>query len=220
MDISRRQELFFDGIEISVEMAKVCYSRLYNDILEYSKNSAEKKDQPITQSTILLDSWSLIDLLNRLRILITQTPGLKKTTFVKAFLQKLNSIEFYRDFVQHINGEIPKVEDSGWPIWGSLSWVYAPREALEQKLVFSLTMIPGRLAKCKGVPVVNPAGKKLQFPVDHISLSISSSQTVNLSEIYGSTIIFGDKFFHELEKNNLPRKEISVNQQIKEVYLE
>jgi len=41
---------------------------------------------------------------------------------------------------------------------------------------------PGRVAECKGIPLVNPAGRTFFTDIDHIEQSIKD-ETVNISEL-------------------------------------
>ncbi len=193
MDLKRRQELSLDGIETSLVMTRICYSRLHHDIVQYCRLGNQIESSFDFQNQILLDSWSLVDTINRLRILVSQTPGLKRNSLVVLFQKATENIEILRDVVQHINGEIPKVEDTGWPLWGSLSWIYVSPEMQAQKKVSVMLIIPGRLAKSKGHPVVNPAGKKIEPPVDYISLTASNT-TIDLSHLFRTTMQFEQRF--------------------------
>ncbi len=182
MNIKRRQELFFDGIETSLSMAQSCYMRLRESVEQYSKDAQNGEVNNTLQNLIILDAWLFIDIINRLRILVSQSPGFKKNDVIKSFLEVIAQVESLRHFVQHLDNEIPKAENTGMPIWGSLSWVYSPPEMQSSKHASIMAIIPGRLGKSAGHPIVNPIGKKIFLPVDLISLSASST-TVNISEI-------------------------------------
>jgi hypothetical protein len=125
--------------------------------------------------------------------LVSQAPGLKKNSFVVLFQKATESIEILRDFVQHISGEIPKVEDTGWPIWGSLSWIYVSPEMQAQERMSAMVIVPGRLAKSKGIPIINPVGKRIEPPVDHLSLTASNT-TIDLSDLFRNTMRFEQRF--------------------------
>ena len=192
MDIKRRQELFLDAIETSLVMAKVSYARLYQGLVQKS-NPTETNSLVDYPKVILLDAWTFVDTINRLRILVSQMPGLKKNSRVTQFQKATESTEILRDFVQHVNAEIPKVENTGWPIWGSISWVYLSFDLDGKPKILIQSIIPGRLAKVKGIPMVNPVGKSLEIPIDHISLS-ATGVTLNLSDIHRLVVEFEKRF--------------------------
>ena len=110
-------------------------------------------------------------------------------SYVRLFQNATESIETLRHFVQHLSGEIPKLEVNGWPLWGSLTWIYISPEMQAKKEIAASAIIPGRIAKSKGYPVINPAGLQIEPPVDHISLT-ASSLTIDLSDLYRSVIQF------------------------------
>jgi hypothetical protein len=195
-------------------MMKICYSRLINDIEQYSRLGNQIESSFNFQNQILLDAWSLVDTLNRLRILVSHTPGLKKNSLVVLFQKSTENIEILRNFIQHINREIPEVEDTGWPIWGSLTWIYVSPEMQAKKELKVMVIIPGHLAKSKGLPAVNPVGLSIEPPVDHISLTVVSNPTIDLSDLYRTTMQFEQRFetsmnrAKENQKNNNGKNEI------------
>jgi len=142
-------------------------------------------------SLILLDAWSLVDVLNRLRVMVESMPGLKKSSpGVKSLLQALGPLEDLRNAVQHLSGEVHTIADSGHPIWGSLSWARPPAhpgDALQ-----AAAFIPGTLAPVKGIPVVNPVGRKCEHPVGLIELT-AAGNTVSLSDMVAAVIRFADR---------------------------
>jgi len=204
-NLKRRQELFFDGIETYLAMAQMCYLRLRVAVEQYSK-TAQSGGNADFQKLIILDAWSFVDIVHRLRILVSQAPGLKKNDVIKSFLDMAEQVEPLRHFVQHLGSEIPKAGNTGMPIWGSLSWIYVSPESHIKKQVSVMAIIPGRLAKSKGHPIVNPAGKKILLPVDHICLSASST-TINITVISRAVTQFENQYKTAMAQ----AKEIQVN---------
>jgi hypothetical protein len=95
--------------------------------------------------------------------------------------------------VQHLDERVVDVAETGWPIWGSVSAVWASPEMQKRGEVAVQLIVPGRLAKSGGYPVVNPAGRTIHGPVDHVSLSAGGT-TVNLSEMVRTSMRFGARF--------------------------
>jgi hypothetical protein len=180
---ARRQELFLDGIELSIEMALIAYERLRVTITKHTTEKQNQQTESSLTTQMLLDAWSIVDSVNRLRVLIQHTPNLKKNApGIVSFLKGTETITTLRHFVQHLEKKANEVAKTGKPIWGSLSWIWATLSDLEEKRVWVRTFIPGRLAKSKGHPVVNPVGKMVVPPVDHINLTAAET-TVDLSQI-------------------------------------
>src|SRR3712207_2666245 len=106
--ILRRQVLFFDAIRASVDMTLLAYVRLQSTLASGSHHQHS--------SSILLDAWSLVDTLNRLRVLVRAMPRLKHSAAVVSFLGDLEAVEALRNAVQLLDGEIEKLKDTGYPI--------------------------------------------------------------------------------------------------------
>ena len=161
----RAQELFLDGIEYSVRMAECAYERIRANAARHSPDQVENCP-PL--ELLFLDAWSIVDCCKRLRALVEQTPGLKKTPAVKSFLKATEAITALRNYYQHLETEAVDIATTGWPIWGALSWMKVLEAASEGKgrLLSTRTVIPGRLASV-AIPMVNPLGKEIAKPVDH-----------------------------------------------------
>ena len=190
----RRQELFLDGIEFSIDMGEIAYQRLLAALVAHSARSAGGKSvNRLFTAAIFLEAWSLVDIVNRLRVLIQHTPGLKRTPAIVSFLKQTEEILGLRNFIQHLNTEAPEVARAGYPIWGSLSWVWGTVEEVERGEFAIMLLIPGRLARSEGHPMVNPVGKKISPPVDMITLT-AAGETVNLSHIRDALCQFRGRF--------------------------
>lgn len=74
------QRLFVDGRRFSIEMPDVAYTRLCASALQIGGQDldAELRPAPDTWSipVIMLDAWSVVDAVQRLRTLIEGFPGL------------------------------------------------------------------------------------------------------------------------------------------------
>ena len=193
-EFKRRQELFLDGIEFSIDMGEIAYQRLLAALVAHSARSASGKSvNRLFTAEIFLEAWSLVDIVNRLRVLIQHTPGLKRTPAIVSLLKQTEEILGLRNFVQHLNTEAPEVARTGYPIWGSLSWVWGTVEEVERGEFAIMLLIPGRLARSEGHPMVNPVGKKISPPVDMITLT-AAGETVNLSHIRDALCQFRGRF--------------------------
>jgi len=195
--LKRRQDLFLDGIEVSSRAGLTAYQRLWAEIIAYSQSCEESSERVNTlRHLILLDAWSLVDVINRLRVLVDNTPGLKKNAPVKSFLNTTQEVIKLRNFVQHMESEVIEVAQTGFPIWGSLSWIWADIERPGK--IAAILLIPGRLAVSAGHPIVNPAGKAINPPVDWVTLT-AGGVSVNLSSVVVSLALFKDRYERALE---------------------
>lgn len=168
-------------------MALMTYARLRAACLHYQpvdeeseERSQEHGETPGTVTNILLQSWSFIDSVNRLRVLLQAAPGFKKNApGLQVLLRATENVEGLRNYVQHLGEESLKVAERGHPIWGSLSWVET--RSADTRTVAARLLIPGRLAVSSGYPMVNPAGKSIRPPIDLISLT-ANELTVSLTD--------------------------------------
>jgi len=208
MTIHRRQELFLDGIELSIEMALIAYQGLRTTIAKHTTELQNRQGEPpetSLTSQMLLEAWSIVDCVNRLRVLIQHTPNLKKTPAIKSFLKGTAPILTLRNFVQHLDDKAIEVATTGKPIWGSLSWVWATPSDLEQKKCTICIFIPGRLAKSKGHPAVNPIGKRFAPPVDLVGLTAADT-TVDLSRIAEVVTRFKSRYEKALSQSQAKQR--------------
>jgi hypothetical protein len=178
--LDRQQVLFLDGISFSVYMTSIGYQRL--QALLYEETLAEQPTH-VRQALIVMDDWSIIDTVNRLRVLVEGVKsigGLRRGPAVTSLLKSVHDVETLRNAVQHQDEQVEKLRQNGRPLWGSLSWLYrASPDAKEFRVV---VMIPGTLAKTGGVPFVKPEGREYEVPVGLVELT-AAGVTVCLSDV-------------------------------------
>lgn len=187
----RKQDLFLDAIEHSFSMANVAYNRL----LKYC-HEEQKVNDPNNDDAMVLDAWSFIDIVKRLRSVLEHTPGLKKGTAVTLFLNSTDPIPDFRHHVQHMEEKIHAVAETNRPIWGSFSWASVNLDTGEVRIA---VYIPGRLAKAKGIPLVNPVGRDFHGEIDHFEMTVGDT-TISVSEMFRKIELFNKKFELALEQ--------------------
>ena len=176
--LPRKQVLYFDALRTSLEMAEIAYQRLQCVLMA--------DDDPARMPRALLDAWSLIDILNRVRVLVRTMPGLKQNAPpVQALLRKTADVEVLRNAVQHLYGEIERMSSTTQPVWGSLSWVrYQEEGVIDVCLLLSGTLAAGHRA-----PLVNPWGKLVHVPVGMVTLT-AAEKDVCLSDLMDALTTF------------------------------
>lgn len=183
---NRKQILFYDGIRYSVEMADLAHLRLRETLYEIALNTtaatAPEADS-FDHAAAVLDAWSIVDLIHRLRDLLYQAPGIKQNSpALHLFTRKTVDIETLRNAVQHLNQQIHQMVAENLPVWGALSWISMPDP--EFKSVYSCTLVAGTWFE-RREPLVSPLGKTLSPPVDMITLEASGC-SVCLSDVMRS----------------------------------
>jgi hypothetical protein len=186
MTIQRKQDLCLDAIEQSFSMARIAYDRIVN----YCRQQNEDTTSSQLDDAMVLDAWSFIDSVKRLRSVLQNTPGLKSTQALKDFLIKTQIIPEFRHHIQHIEEKTAAIAITGRPIWGSFSWVRLDTNGTGFKIY---VYVPGRLTKTKGIPVVNPAGRQFHDDVDHFEMTIGAD-TINVSDISRRVEAFREGF--------------------------
>ncbi|MGA2441259.1 MAG: hypothetical protein ABSH08_09875 [Tepidisphaeraceae bacterium] len=181
MSLPASQLSFLDGIRLTGEMYHLAYARLLGQLETISPQMEPGSEVKFDAACIFLDAWSMVDSLNRFRELVAQLPGLKKKQpAVRLFLEKTAGAETLRNIVQHLRQEIPSMTTAGKPVLGSLHWVYFVKT--EPSRIRSCTVIAGRL-QTGSHPILNPLGKPIAAPVDHITLRCKDSE-LSLTKCY------------------------------------
>src|SRR5688572_10074319 len=120
VNLDPKQRLYFDGIRYSVEMADLAHIRLKQTLNDLSTNRDKLAGLHYRHFVpAVLDTWSIIDSVHRLRGLIRQTPGIKqKSPGLKVFDQQSSIIDDLRNSVQHLNHTIENLLRESLPVWG------------------------------------------------------------------------------------------------------
>jgi hypothetical protein len=172
--LNRRQVLFLEGIRFTVEMADLAYHRLQLT-LPLLSNHQHLGSEASPMVSAMLDAWSIIDALHRLRDLIQGAPGFKgkkKSPKVRLFLQSTENVPALRNTVQHLGTEIhDTVDDKDWTVFGTLSWgVVDP----DKNQVTACTFMPGAPQRGSSHPIINPLNRQVwHLRVDSITIERS-----------------------------------------------
>lgn len=178
--LDRRQALFLDSIRYSIEMADIAHVRLRKTLFEISTSDAADTEQRhlLTVSSIL-DAWSIVDSVHRLRALVRRMPGLKKSTAgARSFMRQVEEVEVLRNAVQHLDTELDRRVEANLPAWGVLTWI----AVVGEQRAAACALISGSIAPAQQVELPNPAGRTVEVPVDSITLS-ASGRSVCLSKV-------------------------------------
>ena len=169
--------LFKDGINYSVQMANLSFSKLKIDLLnvsknEYSRRKGEKEqlsedDKYLCLLSALNNAWQVIDSVNRLRELLRLAPGIRKQDMeYKLFFNQTENAEKLRDNIQHLNSQIMKYVENRIPAWGILNWI-GKLDETDNLLIFSF--VPGSLFE-RNTSFLNPVGKRITIPIGLITV--------------------------------------------------
>ncbi len=178
--LNRKQTLCFDGIRYCVEMADLAYSRLQRSLLNLTASCSNPQPEHLEFVAALLDAWSIVDSVHRLRGLLNATPGFKNTNDLIVFKRRTADFEKLRNAVQHLGSEINTIINQGTPVWGVLNWFCITNP--ESSTGKSCALVAGTIIDTgKDLPIVNPLAKRITPPIDLVTLT-ASSHSVSLSE--------------------------------------
>jgi hypothetical protein len=187
--LHRRQALALDGISVSVDMTMVAYWQLRVALWHHGRASERATSWPLVLQAVTA-AWSIVDDVHRIGVLVRRLPGLKRGPAVTALLKAADQVESPRNAVQHLDGEIEELPDSGRPLWGSLFWV--KMASPDAKRLSVGLLVPGTLAPTHGVPVVNPLGREIELPIDLATLT-AGRVTVCLSHVVAAAARFSGR---------------------------
>jgi len=182
-------------------MVDVAYSRLLKTLLNLSTVQDAVQKQGAVEA--LLDAWSIVDAIHRLRELLQQMPHLKRSLSVNLFLRKTTTYKDLRNSIQHLRGDIAVMANKDMPVWGDLAWVTALDR--EGKTIRSCVLVSGTIRRGTH-PILNPLEISTTGPVGSVTL-IHNGHTVCL----GDAVQFVAKITASLESalakqiGNLPK---------------
>lgn len=181
--IERRQFLFLDGIQTSVQMAQISYRRLQATLAP--ENSVERHVEAA------LDAWAIVDTLNRLRVLIGATPGLRgNSSGVQLIKRALKPVEDLRHAVQHMDREISsRLANDIVPLWGYVAWLQHDERGLRSRTLLAGLRLPSGPIT---VASIHPAGRTIESPVGPIELTAAGT-TISLSELVAASVTFAER---------------------------
>jgi len=179
--LPQKQILFYDGIRYAVLTAEYAYIRLREKLFELMQarnKGLRAQDIYLYNAPALLDAWGVVDGIQRLRKLLQRTPGLKqKSPELGIFYRATATIEDLRHVAQHLDERVDGMVARHLPVWGQLTWLYKPGD--DPNDLWTCQLVPG--ARQEGWrALVNPAGKALLHPIDHVTLE-ADGVSVSLS---------------------------------------
>jgi len=169
----KQQAFYFDGIRYSLGMIQMANDRLNEALYSLTTREWEKEYLSVSTASVMLDTWSIIDSVHRLRNLIMQAPGIKqKSPELRIFYDKTKGVEYLRNTIQHLRNEAKNFITKNLPSLGILTWVVLHKQNDKSASLFSL--VAGTIYPNIVYPIVNPLGKRIQSPVDHITIILGN----------------------------------------------
>lgn len=177
-EVERRQILNLEAIVLSLQLIETDYRSI-----ESRLTGRDPEEEDIT--TILGAAWGIVDASHRLRLLVGALPGLTHNPPYESFMRALRPVENLRHGLQHLDERIASLAAENSPVWGYLTWL----EPIPENKILSRLMVPGSIAEGMSLSVINPIGKEIHAPFDHLHLN-AFEQELNLSALRRSCQTF------------------------------
>ncbi len=209
--LDRREALFFDGIRFTVEMMDIAYRRLADTLHEHAQaqNPAFRQSNPMALP--FLDAWSIVDSVNRLRRLLDRLPTIKHKQIPEreVFLRGTETVDEFRNRIQHLDTEMTSITESKEPVWGTISWFTSLDSEIggQVQLGRISLMVSGSIFRePQEFKFINPCGQTIIYPVGLITLS-SCGLSLCLTEIHQAVLKVIRALEREFEKRftDLPK---------------
>ena len=171
------QTLFLSSIRVTIEMIDIAYARLLETLGQLTATEKVGPNLGRLASEALLDAWSIVDAIHRLRELLDQMPGLAQSRSygLQVFKRRTADFETLRNSVQHLRGELSGMAEKGQAAWGVLSWLAATESDLTTLRACAL-IVGGHHRKTPMFPV--PVAGKLRIILTHKNLEVDLSTAV------------------------------------------
>ena len=162
------QRAFIEGIRLAIEVAGFSCERLYKNLYLLAMGAKARSGPTEGITAALLDSWSIVDSIHRLRELVHYLPNMNRhTPKYKLFRKKTADVENLRNAVQHLRKEIPRLISMNETVWGTITWFTLTRR--NPPAGRSCTIIAGSITPGTR-NLENPCGRWIRGPVDLVSL--------------------------------------------------
>lgn len=119
-----RLAFYLEGLFYAFEMESIVLKRLKGGLQRLQRRFQTKTSLHPATVYPLLDAWSYVDVIHRLRELLRQVPKLKtRDAAVRSFLDETASADHLGRYVQHMRRQTGTTPGPAGPLWGALSWV-------------------------------------------------------------------------------------------------
>ena len=159
---------FLDAIRLSAEIGGLAYARLSHCLEIVGLRNEGLLPIPGEVAGLFLDAWSVVDAVHRIRELLLQMRGVKRSMPAwQLFIRETEDVNSLRNTVQHLSNEIAEMTRNGWSTWGRLGWLQLMNSEMTRCRSFCLS--PGKVIT-HTQPALNPCGKQFYGRVDHVHL--------------------------------------------------
>jgi hypothetical protein len=181
-NMDARQALFIDGIRHAGDIVSFAYTRLLQTLTEIAVCDNSIADVDTLYTSAFLDAWSIVDAIDRFRMLWKLLPNVTHSTSsvdIKSFDELSNSVRQLRNVTDHLAQRADFIVARKGNALGTLSWVTRLPPNGSEGVICAI--VPGTVHS-QHTPMVNPAGKYIEGPTGLVHLS-AGEYTADLSAI-------------------------------------
>lgn len=202
--LHEKQRAWLEGVRFSVEILDLKIRRLIGTLaglLQLASNArdevAQEKIQVIAgdaYSAAIADAWTALDAAWRLKRFLIDgrfpmqgisppvPPSEDDVVLLRPFRDALNGVKKLRDQYQHLDNNVDSALTEAGGVWGFVSWVTGT--PADHTKVHSHLLVPNSTVIGETYfPMVNPAGKTMHGPIDHVTIN-AFGLSVSLSELH------------------------------------
>lgn len=197
-NLNPHQTLFLSSIRVTIEMVDIAYARLLETLGQLTDVEKVGPNLERLASEALLDAWSIVDAIHRLRESLDQMLGLVRSRShgLQIFKRRTADFQILRNSVQHLRGEITDMAEKGQAAWGVLSWLAANESDLTTLRACSL-IVGGQAQKTPVFPI--PVAGEMTGPLSRVILTHKGLQ-VELSTAVAEVTSLTKRLESALEK--------------------
>ena len=133
----RKQIYLVEAARLSFFILKKSYDELIKTLREIEVNSRVNYEQSILSTQ---NVWQFVDYSYRLFMLMGQIPGLsQRDTRYQVAQRNSKPLDDARNFFQHLNSSVSKLEEKSYPLIGAIAW---PSSDLKSSFVITMGTLP------------------------------------------------------------------------------
>ncbi len=172
VNIDPKQAVFLDGIRHAIEILDIGFGRLRAGLTRAALVPPEASDLPLVGAGLFLDTWAVVDAIDRFRQLYLGFPGMTLKRDCEEMPPLHDVLQPFRD-LRNVGDHLAQRSDfvvaKGGAVMGELTWLTGVR-LLPETIAWHCVLRPGTLRSEPTLPTA-PIETTLDWPTDCICLT-------------------------------------------------
>jgi hypothetical protein len=179
-----RERLFLDGLRYAIQTADLSFFRLCQGLMQITVSAAgpsTEGERTEHQVGAVLDAWSMIDSIDRLRGLLNKRGHvLRNYPPFNQFVAQTAAVRKLRNSWDHLPERIDFFAAHDLPVHGTIGWV----ATLAEGECYVGLLKAGTLSTAPAFDsIVNPGGKPRHVPIGLVTLTVGKDEAC-LSDVF------------------------------------